>query len=259
MVPVPTSPTVKQAVVVKKPLAKKRRVNGTQVEEPVSFADTLKKLQDEAVATGKTGSGDEQWPRPAVDAFDAEIDDLTFQQIDIEEANASGQTPAIRIYGVTAKGNSVLAHVHGFRPYFYIHAPRNFGPSHCREFQNHLNTLFGQRVVQEVELCSKKSLMNYSGHEDVAFLKITISDPRNLPKVRGSLERGEVSFKDLFKSGDSLLTYENIAYTLRFMIDYKVTNDDIVAAEISTSELTLSLLDRRNELALYQGGQLQGP
>jgi DNA polymerase delta subunit 1 len=243
-------------VVVKKPLAKKRKINGTAADEPVSFADTLKKLQDEAVATGKTGNGDEQWPRPAVDRFDPEIDDLTFQQIDIEEANASGQTPAIRIYGVTAKGNSVLVHVHGFRPYFYIHAPRNFGPSHCREFQNHLNTLFGQRVVQELELCSKRSLMNYSGEDAVAFIKITISDPRNLPKVRGSLERGEVAFKDLFKSGESLLTYENIAYTLRFMIDLKVSV--IGTALSSSSRLTSSLppLDRRDELAMHQGGQL---
>ena len=209
-------------VAVRKPLSKKRRVNGSQMEEAPSFTETLKKLQEEAAATGESGSGEEQWPRPPVDPFDPSRDGITFQQIDIEEAHTPGQVPAIRIYGVTAKGNSVLVHVHGFRPYFYIHAPRNFGPSHCREFQNHLNTLFGQRVVQSVDLCSKKSLMNYSGSEDVAFLKITISDPRSLPKVRGSLERGEVSFKELFSSGESLLTYENIAYTLRFMIDHKV-------------------------------------
>lgn len=207
---------------VRKPLAKKRRINDNGIDEPISFADTLKKLQDEANATGEIASGEELWPRPSVDKIDSSKDDITFQQIDIEEASTPGQTPAIRIYGVNAKGNSVLVHVHGFRPYFYIHAPRNFGPSHCREFQNHLNTLFGQRAVQEVELCSKKSLMNYSGKEDVAFLKIIVSDPRSLPKVRGSLERGEVSFKEFIKSGESLLSYENIAYTLRFMIDLKI-------------------------------------
>jgi DNA polymerase delta subunit 1 len=123
---------------------------------------------------------------------------------------------------VTAKGNSVLVHVHGFRPYFYFAAPRGFVKADCIGLRDHLNSLFGARLITEVLLCSKKSLMNYSGPDNVAFLKVTISDPRQLAKVRGGLERGEVSYKDMIKSGDPILTYENIAYTLRFMIDHKI-------------------------------------
>lgn len=74
------------------------------------------------------------------------------------------------------------------------------------------------------------------------FAKITVTDPKALPRVRDKcqlqrladaaeandflptrvFERGECSFRDLFKGIVS--TYEsNIAYTLRFMIDTKVS------------------------------------
>lgn len=211
------------AIAESKPLLKKRKVNGARQEKdaPPSFLETLKKLQDEAEATGEVASAEETWPRPAVDAFDPRKNGVTFQQIDIEE-HSNAAVPTIRIYGVTAKGNSVLVHVTGFRPYFFIAAPRGFEPRHCAEFRTHLNMLFGSQTVHEISLCKKKSLMNFTGHEDVAFLQITLTDPRQLSKIRGAMERGEISFKDLIKSGDQILTYENIAYTLRFMIDLKI-------------------------------------
>ncbi|CEH16756.1 probable dna polymerase delta catalytic subunit [Ceraceosorus bombacis] len=189
-----------------------------------SFVETLEKLRDEAeqVAMEEAGSEEDKWARPALQPLDAKTDGITFQQIDIEEYQAANQAPLIRIYGVTAAGHSVLAHVSGFLPYFYIHAPRGFQQSDCSSFANHLNSLFGARSVTRVEMVAKKSLMNYLGDQDVAFLKITTGDIRNLGKVRGSLERGEVSFRDLMSSGDAQVSYENIAYSLRFMIDHKI-------------------------------------
>ena len=84
--------------------------------------------------------------------------------------------PTIRMYGVTAEGYSVCAHVHGFLPYFYIHAPRGFTANTCNDFANHLNVLFGARTVHNAQVVSKKSLMGYAGQENVAFIKLTISD-----------------------------------------------------------------------------------
>lgn len=49
-----------------------------------------------------------------------------FQQIEIEEAAEGKHGPILRLFGVTAKGNSVLANIHGFQPYFYIAAPSGF-------------------------------------------------------------------------------------------------------------------------------------
>jgi hypothetical protein len=40
---------------------------------------------------------------------------------------------------VWQKGNSVLCHVHGFRPYFYVAAPPGFLSSDCTAFQDRLN------------------------------------------------------------------------------------------------------------------------
>ena len=50
-----------------------------------------------------------------------------------------GLKPIMRIYGVTNEGNSVLCHVHGFVPYFFVQAPNQFAPQDCATFQNSLN------------------------------------------------------------------------------------------------------------------------
>ncbi|PWN27234.1 hypothetical protein BDZ90DRAFT_220859 [Jaminaea rosea] len=196
---------------------------------PSSFADTLKRLKEEAdAAADATVDEETKWPRPSVDTIVAEEDDITFQQIDCEEDASPGSPPTVRIYGVTKKGNSVLVHVHSFLPYFYIAAPRGFRPADCQDLTNHLNSLFGSssataaRAVEKTEMCAKKSLMEYRGDEDVAFIKITCGEIRALTRIRGSMERGEVGFRDIIVPGESILTYENIAYTLRFMIDNQI-------------------------------------
>ncbi|KDN38570.1 hypothetical protein K437DRAFT_259358 [Tilletiaria anomala UBC 951] len=213
-------------------LAKKRKINGKAAAP--SFAETLQKLKDDAEAVGD----DKQiWARPPVEHFNPEKDALVFQQIDIEEFTQVNAPPAIRMYGVTQEGHAVLAHVKGFLPYFYIHAPKGFRSDTCDAFTNHLNTILGFRGVQKIEMCVKRSLMNYTGPESVAFIKITMSDTRSLPKLRGSFERGEISFRDLWESGNEILTYENIAYTLRFMIDHQIVGMNWI--EIPAGEYTV--------------------
>jgi hypothetical protein len=49
-----------------------------------------------------------------------------FQQIDIEEHSDPKLGPTLRLFGVTDNGNSVLANIHGFRPYFFVAAPSGF-------------------------------------------------------------------------------------------------------------------------------------
>lgn len=51
-----------------------------------------------------------------------------------------GPVPIVQMYGVTMEGNSVLCHIHGFVPYFYVPAPPGFQQSHCSLFQDSLNT-----------------------------------------------------------------------------------------------------------------------
>ena len=53
-----------------------------------------------------------------------------------------GPVPIIRMYGVTEIGNSVQMNVHGFTPYFYVIAPKDFKQSDCSYFRSSLNVPF---------------------------------------------------------------------------------------------------------------------
>ncbi|PKI84340.1 Pol3p [Malassezia vespertilionis] len=169
--------------------------------------------------------------------LDGNTDDVVFQQIDVEELQQPMATPEIRMYGVTQEGYSVLVHVHGFLPYFYVYAPRGFTPGACIDFKNYLNTTFGGEAVTDVSLESKKNLLQYTGPENVAFIKVTISDLRTLPRVRGAFERGELSFRDLFVVGEPSVSFDNVAYSLRFMIDHAIVGMNWV--RISAGQYTI--------------------
>jgi DNA polymerase delta subunit 1 len=89
------------------------------------------------------------------------------------------------------------------------------------------------RHVAAVSLANKRSLWGYKGDSVSPFIKITVVDTKQYPKVRNAFERGEVQFKDFF-DGSSLLTFEsNIAYTLRFMIDHHVRTRLILRSFLS--------------------------
>lgn len=46
------------------------------------------------------------------------------------------------------------------------------------------NLVPGNNTVRKIEHVSKRSLWGYKGDDWIAFMKLTISDPRSLPKVR---------------------------------------------------------------------------
>ena len=53
----------------------------------------------------------------------------------------TGPVPIIRMFGITMEGNSVLCHIHGFTPYLYVPAPKDFKQEHCSKFRDGLNKL----------------------------------------------------------------------------------------------------------------------
>jgi DNA polymerase delta subunit 1 len=70
--------------------------------------------------------------------------DIEFMQIDCDyyTFKENGQDkPVIRMFGVTEQGNSVLAHVHNFTAYFYVHIvePIDVKPKDIEDFQARLN------------------------------------------------------------------------------------------------------------------------
>ena len=88
--------------------------------------------------------------RPALPPLDATTDSLVFQQLECDYT-VSSQVPdfagnstepraaVIRLFGVTREGNSVCAHVHGFKPYFWVRAPPGFTQEDLPVFQSTLN------------------------------------------------------------------------------------------------------------------------
>lgn len=65
----------------------------------------------------------------------------------------------------------------------------------------------GSTAVRKAELVKKRSLWGYKGDEWVMFLKLTITDPKSLPKVRD-----ESSFISIFM--EVMLTLKGLMITL---------------------------------------------
>jgi DNA polymerase delta subunit 1 len=145
---------------MQEPISKKRKLdpNGhVPLVKQESFSEVLQQLEAEEDASG--GMSNDQvhselmtcvdhietgkaWPRPEVPRLQPSKNAIgqcasyrdadscsrlsAFQQIEIEESVDPKHGPTLRLFGVSQGGNSVLAHVHGFRPYFYIAAPSGF-------------------------------------------------------------------------------------------------------------------------------------
>ncbi|KAG7443660.1 uncharacterized protein BT62DRAFT_988235 [Guyanagaster necrorhizus] len=210
------------------PASKKRKLAssspyGSQPAQS-SFTEVLERIKEDIGDTPNAEGGADCWARPALPLINEKKDKLVFQQIDIDSTNHGGSI-CLRMFGVTEAGHSVLAYVTDFLPYFYVGQPRGFAEDDLDAFGSYLNTQVGYDVVIKVEIIKRRSLWGYRGDDQVPFLKITITEPRSLPKVRGLFEKNSVDFNGLFvrKDGEAIPTFEsNVAYTLRFMIDTKV-------------------------------------
>ncbi|TRM65267.1 ribonuclease H-like domain-containing protein [Schizophyllum amplum] len=231
------------------PAAKKRKLEPSQpfsASQPgmPSFAEVLERLKDESADGVGAEGGADAWARPALPPIDEKNDAIVFQQIDVEEEiDRNSGTTILRMFGVTDAGHSVLAIITDFLPYFYVAQPRGFTEDDLNSFKNYLNNITGH-TVRNIEIVKKRSLWGYMGDAVSPFIKLTITEPKSLPRCRGVFERGECDFNNLFPLGDPVKTYEsNIAYTLRFMIDTHVLGMNWI--EIPAGKYSLVKDDRK--------------
>ncbi len=71
----------------------------------------------------------------------------------------------------------------------------------------------------------RENLFGFQGNQKAAYLKITVTDPRHINKLRSAIETGQVNYKQLGKGVDGgILTFDSIEYVLRFMIDTGVSS-----------------------------------
>ena len=86
-----------------------------------------------------TWGGYASWPRPSLPPLSSESA-LRFQLFDIAHSieECWDSSPVIRMFGCTAEGNSVLARIHSFLPYFYIPMPEAWSnrPAEFRRYYN---------------------------------------------------------------------------------------------------------------------------
>ncbi|KAH8696716.1 putative DNA polymerase delta catalytic subunit Cdc2 [Talaromyces proteolyticus] len=197
----------------------------SQPQQKSRFEEDLEKLTQDIHGLKENNSEkDQQWERPSLEDFDPAKDNLCFQQVDAEEGALGGKA-TVKLFGVNEKGNSVLLHVEDFRHYFYIAAPVGFQPEDCHAFTTFLNQKLGgfERAVHSANVVMKENLYGFQGNEKKWYIKITVMDPKHIGKLRNTLERSisSCNFKGLWGTSDDggIMTFDNIQYVLRFMID----------------------------------------
>lgn len=206
----------------------------SEMKGDVDMADVVAGDGPDNVATST------KWSRPPAPALNPKSDSVTFQQMDVDyyigkhlpgmPGSTNGPVPIIRMYGVTMEGNSVLAHIHGFAPYFFVPAQPGFKSQDCDTFRNSLDTVVMkdlrsnreglQSAVLAVDMVSRESIYGYHGNRKIPFLKITVALPRLIAPAKRLLEQG-FTCPGYLQHG--FLSYEsNIDFEVRFMVDSDV-------------------------------------
>ncbi|EGV65370.1 DNA polymerase delta catalytic subunit [Yamadazyma tenuis ATCC 10573] len=193
----------------------KKLKRDTNMEEPTTFE---KELVNMTASAGAEDQEHQKWDRPPLDP-DFFNHDISFQQLDAEETHLNDDTIA-RFFGITDKGNSILCNVTGFLHYLYVPVPRGFSvDDNMNTFKNYLTNSF--EGIRAIEVSAKESIWGFNNNIKVPFFKIFVNNARNISRLRGMFERGEVHFEELFPMGT--VTYDNINYLLRLMVDCKIT------------------------------------
>ncbi|KAF1815270.1 DNA polymerase delta large chain [Eremomyces bilateralis CBS 781.70] len=196
--------------------------------------EVLEKLsQDINGLKQRNSETDQEWARPPLGDFSEETDNICFQQIEADEGSLHGGRTTVRLFGVTETGHSVLVHVTGFMHYLYVAAPVSFEPKDCEPFGRFLDGKLAQHqpTIHSVQIVLKENIFGFQGNQKAAYLKITVSDPRWINRVRTCIETGNANYKGLWKSPDGgVLTFDSIQYILRFMIDCKISGMSWVEA-----------------------------
>lgn len=124
-----------------------------------------------------------------------------------------------------------MLHVTDFLHYFYIAAPVGFQKQDCEPFKAFLASAVARKhtvhgpTVHSVQMTMKENLYGFQGNQKSPYLKITVTDPKLINRVRTTVQQGDANYKGLWKgaSDGGILTFDNIQYVLRFMIDTHVS------------------------------------
>ncbi|CAD7936261.1 unnamed protein product [Amoebophrya sp. A120] len=192
--------------------------------------------------TGASASSSSSAPPPpppaAVDAYFA-TKPLTFMQVDLDDYQGrphpvflkdspNPEVPILRMYGVTPEGHSVLAHIHGFCPYFYCPVQQVSGGTipDAKVFQESLEAQLRQsrvaiglnKNVLSVEIVQKTNVMEWSENGLRSYYKVHVGVQRLVQAARTAIETGFQLVGGGMYTGFG--TFEtNVPFVLRFLVD----------------------------------------
>ncbi|CAK7902839.1 DNA polymerase delta catalytic subunit [[Candida] anglica] len=194
-----------------------KKIRPNESEGPSEFE---RELLDMSQAPVSKSEEDQGWERPPLPkSFDPSTTDITFQQLDAEETSVGDLTIA-RFFGITEMGHSVLCNVTGFLHYFYVPVPKGFyRDQHLDRFKTYVQNNF--QGVDDIQITLKESIWGYNKNVKAPFFKVVVENARNISKLRTAFERGDVRFENLFPPQN--VSYDNINYLLRLMVDCKIT------------------------------------
>ncbi|XP_003737481.1 DNA polymerase delta catalytic subunit [Galendromus occidentalis] len=209
-----------------------------------------------------------RWKRPEAPALDTREQKLEFQQVDLDHyigpikagmtTVTSGLVPVTRVFGSTEEGHSVLCHVHGFLPYFYVQAPPGFNKGSLEEFRKNLNQavlgdMKGNKNVAEAvlncELVDKQNIYGYTDRGLEPFIKITVALPRLIAPSKRLLEGASVSIRS-HPSFNYRPFEANIDFEIRFMVDTQTVGCSWIT--LSPGKYTLRPEGEKTSLCQYE-------
>jgi DNA polymerase delta subunit 1 len=219
---IPSSPVSARA-----PGSQKDRRSKMASSQPKSAfeSEVLEKLsQDLSDRRRNNTEKDQAWDRPPVVDFVPERDSLCFQSIEAEEGTLHGGRATVKLFGVNEAGNSVMMHVTDFKHYLYVPAPVNFQPQDCAVFKAYLETQVAQHqpTIHSVAFAMRENIYGFQGNQSKPYLKVTVTDPKFINKVRTTIQSGNANWKGMWRNDGEVQTFDNIQYLLRFMVDCKV-------------------------------------
>jgi DNA polymerase delta subunit 1 len=233
---------------------------GSSQPKSVFESEVLEKLSQDISEMRKTNSEKDQlWDRPPVEDFVPSRDSLCFQSIEAEEGTLHGGRATVKLFGVTETGHSVMLHVTDFKHYLYVAAPASFQKTDCAAYKAYLETQIAQHqpAIHSVALAMRENIYGFQGNIKSPYLKVTVTDPKFINKVRSTIESGNANWKGMWGSVDGgLLTFDNIQYVLRFMIDCKVCLHHL-GIQTFDDVFTDSSLDSRHVLGRSAGENIQ--
>ncbi|KAI5918903.1 DNA polymerase delta catalytic subunit [Camillea tinctor] len=205
-----------------------------------TFETDLEKLSQDISDLKKTNSEkDQNWERPPVVDFDPQRDSLIFQQIEAEEGTLHGGKATVKLFGVTENGHSVMLHVTDFKHYFYIAAPVSFTPDDCEHFKTFINLQLPMNAVHSCKIELRENIFGFQGNTQSPYIKISLTDHKLFARTRSLFEERKINWKGLWKgvADGGIMTFDNLQYVLRFMVDCKIPGMSWVEAPAQKYQL----------------------